>query len=280
MMTTNNMKIPDNIEKIIVDTGNLIACKELRRKASQTPRDELIESVSNILKKHIEVLSPEIVQNKRILECPDESQIVRIGKEDRCTLKLTVKIFVYEFDPVLIMEALKKVMNNLGVTLVDSLILAFPTLPAPQKLTLLHIQPVWKILEDLVRNERVVTIGVSDLDSDQLRDLYEWAKIKPSVNQVNLESCCVMPPEMTSFARENDIQLLTHNDPKVLLPPEHVHQVIGHVVVADDRQKWKPSWIVRYSVMVKCRGIIQNKGYIFSAQKVLSNIVENNQGDH
>lgn len=38
--------------------------------------------------------------------------------------------------------------------------------------------------------------------------------MKPNTNQVNLDSCCVMPPEMTAFARDNDIQLLTHNDPK------------------------------------------------------------------
>lgn len=38
--------------------------------------------------------------------------------------------------------------------------------------------------------------------------------MKPAVNQVNLESCCVMPAEMTAFARDHDIQLLTHNDPK------------------------------------------------------------------
>lgn len=39
-------------------------------------------------------------------------------------------------------------------------------------------------------------------------------QIKPSSNQVNLASCCVMPPDLTAFAKEFDIQLLTHNDPK------------------------------------------------------------------
>lgn len=39
-------------------------------------------------------------------------------------------------------------------------------------------------------------------------------QVKPSSNQFNLASCCVMPPELTAFAKEFDIQLLTHNDPK------------------------------------------------------------------
>lgn len=44
--------------------------------------------------------------------------------------------------------------------------------------------------------------------------LFHAMQIKPSSNQVNLASCCVMPPDLTAFAKEFDIQLLTHNDPK------------------------------------------------------------------
>lgn len=41
-----------------------------------------------------------------------------------------------------------------------------------------------------------------------------YFQVKPSSNQVNLASCCVMPPDLTAFAKQFDIQLLTHNDPK------------------------------------------------------------------
>ncbi len=44
--------------------------------------------------------------------------------------------------------------------------------------------------------------------------LFHAMQVKPSSNQVNLASCCVMPPDLTAFAKEFDIQLLTHNDPK------------------------------------------------------------------
>ena len=52
--------------------------------------------------------------------------------------------------------------------------------------------------------------------------------MKPSSNQVNLASCCVMPPDLTAFAKEFDIQLLTHNDPKgddLSTTPPHAHSV-------------------------------------------------------
>ena len=39
-------------------------------------------------------------------------------------------------------------------------------------------------------------------------------QVKPSINQVNLDSCCVMPKDLVEYAKINDIVLLTHNDPQ------------------------------------------------------------------
>lgn len=38
------------------------------------------------------------------------------------------------------------------------------------------------------------------------------AQVKPTTLQVNLSSCCVVPQELSSFAQQNDVQVLTHND--------------------------------------------------------------------
>lgn len=53
-------------------------------------------------------------------------------------------------------------------------------------------------------------------------------QVKPSSNQVNLASCCVMPPDLTAFAKEFDIQLLTHNDPKGVYfeVNDYVHELV------------------------------------------------------
>jgi len=37
------------------------------------------------------------------------------------------------------------------------------------------------------------TVGVADLDKERLEELYEWAEVKPKVNQVNLAHCCTIP---------------------------------------------------------------------------------------
>ena len=44
--------------------------------------------------------------------------------------------------------------------------------------------------------------------------VFVWFQTKPVINQVNLDSCCVMPKDLVEYAELNDIQLLTHNDPK------------------------------------------------------------------
>lgn len=38
-------------------------------------------------------------------------------------------------------------------------------------------------------------------------------QVKPSIIQINLSSCCVVPPALQEFTKQNDVQLLTHNDP-------------------------------------------------------------------
>jgi len=56
-------------------------------------------------------------------------------------------------------------------------------------------------------------IGICDVDTQLFIQLYTWARVKPSIVQINLASCCVVPPELAEFCKENSIQLLTHSDP-------------------------------------------------------------------
>ncbi|MGH0184149.1 UNVERIFIED_CONTAM: hypothetical protein FKN15_020797 [Acipenser sinensis] len=95
-----------------------------------------------------------------------------------------------------------------------------------------------------------------------------YSLVKPSSNQVNLASCCVMPPDLTAFAKEYDIQLLTHNDSKELITEtsfqESVSEGVKDAVVAD----WSLEWVLRYSIIVKSRGIIKSKGYLVQARRI------------
>lgn len=44
------------------------------------------------------------------------------------------------------------------------------------------------------------------------RELYNWSTVKPAIIQINLATCCVVPPTLQAFCKENNIKLFTHSD--------------------------------------------------------------------
>jgi len=105
---------------------------------------------------------------------------------------------------------------------------------------------------------------------------------KPNIVQINLATCCVVPPALETFTKENDIQLLTHSDPcgkhlflkfirltfilvsfiwffAEILPQERLEDIFGITA--------RLYWIIRYQIHVKCRGILSSKGYLLHINK-------------
>ena len=76
-----------------------------------------------------------------------------------------------------------------------------------------YLKPFWNACETFINNGNVHSLGTSDLNRDQLWELFQESAIKASSNQINLEACCDVPEELSSFAKENSIKLVTHNDP-------------------------------------------------------------------
>lgn len=62
---------------------------------------------------------------------------------------------------------------------------------------------------------------------------------------------------LQEFCNKNEIQLLTHSDPE----PEEFFRSIGDL----EKLNLIPQWTVRYTVHVKCRGVLTAKGYIVGA---------------
>lgn len=73
---------------------------------------------------------------------------------------------------------------------------------------------LWKVLEEYKEEKRITQLGVADLDATSLKKLYEAATARPTIAQINLQACCVVPPSLQEFCNQNDIQLLTHSDPE------------------------------------------------------------------
>lgn len=73
---------------------------------------------------------------------------------------------------------------------------------------------LWQHLERYATDGRICQLGIADLDTDSLWQLYKSAVVKPTIAQINLSACCVVPTSLTEFCTKNEIQLLTHSDPE------------------------------------------------------------------
>ncbi|KAM6327216.1 glutamate--cysteine ligase regulatory subunit isoform 2-T2 [Podargus strigoides] len=202
---------------LTLQTGNLLNWGCLRKKCPATPGEEVRDCIQKTLTEWSSKIGQD--QNQEILEvleCTVAQAIEKINPEERDELKVSAKLFIVGSNSSSIRDAVDMACSALGVAQLDSVIIAPPPIEEGTSLSLEYLQPYWQELEHLVQNKKLVAIGTSDLDKTLLEQLYLWAQVKPSSNQVNLASCCVMPPDLTAFAKEFDIQLLTHNDPKAV----------------------------------------------------------------
>ncbi|XP_053177665.1 glutamate--cysteine ligase regulatory subunit [Scomber japonicus] len=248
-------------------TGNLVNRSRLKKKCPCSPSEELQDCIKATLSDWFSTTKPPSEDLPDTVDCSIPQATDAITPEEREELKVSAKLFLCESGESSIRDAVELACQTLSVSQLDSVIIAPPGPLEGDNQTLAHLQPAWEELEALVRSQRIAAIGTSDLDKDLLEQLYNWAQVKPSSNQVNLASCCVMPPDLTAFAKEFDIQLLTHNDPKELMSAatfqEAVQEGTHDLKIAD----WRLEWVLRYSIIVKSRGIIKAKGYLVSAKK-------------
>jgi len=64
-------------------------------------------------------------------------------------------------------------MGELNVSFIETVILSVPD----DRRTLEHIQPLWSALEEYVSQQRVYSVGISDLSKAQLEELFNWATV-------------------------------------------------------------------------------------------------------
>ncbi|XP_020827701.1 glutamate--cysteine ligase regulatory subunit [Phascolarctos cinereus] len=251
-----------------LQTGNLLSWGRLRKKCPSSHGEELRDCIQKTLNEWSSQISPDLVRElPDVLECTVAHAVEKINPDEREEMKVSAKLFIVGSNSSSMRSAVEMACSALGIAQLDSVIIASPPVEDGVNLALEHLQPYWEELENLVQNKKVVAIGTSDLDKAQLEQLYQWAQVKPNSNQVNLASCCVMPPDLTAFAKEFDIQLLTHNDPKELLSEASFQEALQESLPDIRANEWVPLWVLRYSVIVKSRGIIKSKGYIIQAKR-------------
>ena len=136
----------------------------------------------------------------------------------------------------------------------------------------------WRAFEKLHAEGVVLQIGLAEFGSGRLKKFLPRTQVRPSVDQINIRDCCVVPSSLIQYAKQEKIELLTHNDCTNILPPGTLRELLGAGnhgagVLAgpeEDSQGLKgeiePQWVVRYTAVVRDRGVIENKGYFAMAQ--------------
>ncbi|KAK7080385.1 hypothetical protein SK128_004082 [Halocaridina rubra] len=195
------------VRKVVLTTDNILEMEELIRKAGQTTTEELRGSIKRTLNSwnglKADAQSGDVFTIQR--------SITKEPAQDGYWTKTTVKLFLSNNDSTQVEDAIKTVTSGLELPHIDTVIVT----PADisDDVTLKYLEPVWLALENAVVRGTVVDIGLADVSTRLFRELYEWAKVKPSTVQVNLSSCCVVPQELSTFAQQHDVQVLTHSDP-------------------------------------------------------------------
>ncbi len=119
---------------------------------------------------------------------------------------------------------------------------------------------------------------MAEFGSERLKKFLPRTKVRPSVDQINVRDCCVVPRSLILYAKQEKIELLTHNDCTNILPPGTVRELLGSGengagVLAGPEEgsqglkgEVEPQWVVKYTAVVRDRGVIENKGYFAMAE--------------
>lgn len=56
-----------------------------------------------------------------------------------------------------------------------------------------NIIELWRKCEELIKNEKILSVGVADLHLAPLKSIYECgSSLKPCLDHFNIEGCCVV----------------------------------------------------------------------------------------
>lgn len=136
----------------------------------------------------------------------------------------------------------------------------------------------WPALERIQREGLVEKLGIAEFGSEKLARLLKQVEVKPTVDQINIKNCCNVPPPLVELAKKEGIELLVHSDSTDILPKGTLRELLGRAprgagVLADGdaasgglKGDLTPQWVVKYTAVVRDRGVIENKGYFAGAE--------------
>ncbi|KAH6631185.1 hypothetical protein B0J18DRAFT_124008 [Chaetomium sp. MPI-SDFR-AT-0129] len=217
-------------------------------------------------------------------------------QEEPSQYDITVKLFFLSNTPVAqraqhAQEALSLVLRSLDAPSVDLLIVSFPGMSfegdceweADRKNAAQGNDSdelgTWPAVEALHRAGLAKRLGLAEYGSEKLAHFLEQVQVRPAVNQINIKNCCNVPPPLAKLASEQGIELLVHSDCTDILPKGTLRELLGQgpggagLLAGPDetndaglRGDLAPQWVIKYTAVVRDRGVIENKGYFAGAQ--------------
>ncbi|KAF5298697.1 hypothetical protein FQA39_LY11707 [Lamprigera yunnana] len=221
-------KLQGGVQNVLVNTGNILSLNDITKKSGQNTTQELVEALNITLKDFQNLNKTDTVkENQIIVTRPYEDLASKIAENDLSELKIGIKIFIEINKEQQLSNALDESFKVLNINYIHSVIVSYNGKHQGENKVIEKLKYIWNILEKYVSDKKIIQIGLADVDEAIFRVMYEWADVKPTIIQINLSTCCVVPPTLQSFCKDNDVQLLTHSDPNDILPEESVQNLFG-----------------------------------------------------
>ncbi|XP_055691418.1 glutamate--cysteine ligase regulatory subunit [Lutzomyia longipalpis] len=268
---------------LVVNTGNVL---NVNKKAGQKPSEELVDCLkATLATPAIEAAAKGAPSSANVTRSGDDLR-EKVAEHERASVKIGAKLFLNTNSTENLKNAIDTLLSVLGVEYLDNLILAYHPEGRTTNGTAVNgnsgedddtkegvmdwsgghsdaiqdLKALWKEMEEYAKSKKICQLGIADLDVNSLKELYNGAEFHPSIAQINISTCCVVPPPLQEFCQQNDIQLLTHSDPEEILSKETLKTDL-------DVENFAPKWTIRFQVHVKCRGVLAAKGYVIGASR-------------
>lgn len=258
---------------LLFNSGNVVASDRLKKKTNLNPQDELIDVLNSTLSNWVTTVDRSQIQENKSVICRHPDIYEKINENEKDDISVSVKLFLNNLDPEILNQAIKTILDEIGVDRIDTLIISFPEKIFNQEnLPAELVIPIWSIVQKYIEAKQILTAGLSDFNAKYLEQFLNAIGDRnknPSLNQVNITACCKMPEDLVECAKINNIQLTTHIDPRELLTVETLQSIIRKHLHDFDSNGWIHLWCARYTLILKGRGIVKSKGYIVNGQREL-----------
>ncbi|KAM7484759.1 hypothetical protein LguiA_000768 [Lonicera macranthoides] len=148
------------------------------------------------------------------------AEALRLGLvQSRDELFITTKLWCDSTQADLVLPAIRKSLENLGLEYVDLYLIHWPLrlkqgvleFPVPKECIFpIEIRSVWKSMEECQNLGLTKAIGVSNFSPRRLDEILSFAKIPPAVNQVEMNPLW-QHKELRDYCKAKNIQLSAYS---------------------------------------------------------------------